>query len=211
MGILIVPDFASCTHLASPRIVRTQKFICALAHAPVILSTSFVDDCLSESKLLEPENYLLQDSEGEQRLGHKLEDSIARAKSNKGRLLQEYSIYCTDYVHGGFDTYKSIVEVNGGKCLLYRARASSNVGLRAGPEEESDDPKSAFPEYAYLISGTSHEDAKLWPKFRQMAEAMGKKALVVRTDWVLNLALSQEHRWSEVYALTDKNVGEPDP
>ena len=206
MGILIVSDFASCTHLASPHILRTQKFICALAHAPIILSTDFVNDCLSQNKLLEQEPYVLQDADGEKRMGFKLSDSLALAKSNKGQLLSGYSVYCTENIHGGFETYRSIVEVNGGKCLMYRARAGSTATLRLALDEESDNSAAGTPGSVYLISGTTPEEAKLWPKFRQMIEGLGKNPLVVRHDWMLDLALSQRHQWREIYTLTDKDV-----
>lgn len=206
MGILIVHDFASCTHLASPRILRTQKFICALAHAPIILSTTFVDDCLSQNTLLEPEDYLLQDTEAEKRMGFKISDALARAKSNEGQLLRGYSIHCTESIHGGFETYKSIVEVNGGKCLMYRARAGSTATLRAGLDKDNDGSEAETSGYVYLISGTNPEEAKLWPRFRQMIEGTGKIPLVVRQDWMLDLALSQRHQWREFYELTDKDV-----
>lgn len=211
MGILVVTDHASCTHLASPRIVRTEKFICALAHAPIILSTNFIEDCLSSNSFLDPKNYLLKDSEYETKTDYKLSDALIRAKENKGRLLRGYSIYVTEAVHGGFDTYKSIIEVNGGKCLMYRARAGSTASLRTGLEEDTDGSESSQPEYVYLVSGTSHDEAKLWPKFRQMVAGSGKNARVVRNDWLLNTALSQQHQWRDYYALTDKDVGTPPP
>ncbi len=53
MGILVVNDYATCTHLAAPRILKTQKFICGLAHSPVVLSTDFIDNCLSEGKAMD--------------------------------------------------------------------------------------------------------------------------------------------------------------
>ena len=206
MGILIVQDVATCTHLASPRILRTQKFICALAHAPTIISTDFVNDCLSQNKRIEPESYLLQDTEGEKRMGSRLSDSLARAKSNKGQLLRGYLIYCTENIHGGFETYKSIVEVNGGKCLMYRARAGSTATLRAGLDEESDGSEAGTPGYVYLISDTTPEEAKLWPRFREMIAGMGKNPLIVSHEWVVDVALSQKHQWRDFYALTDKDV-----
>lgn len=149
---------------------------------------------------------MLQDTEAEKRMGFKISDSLARAKSNEGQLLRGYSIYCTESIHGGFETYKSIVEVNGGKCLMYRARAGSTATLRAGLDKESDGSDAETPEYVYLISGTTPEEAKLWPRFRQMIESMGKNPLVVRQDWMLDLALSQRHQWCDIYALTDKDV-----
>ena len=211
MGILIVGDYASCTHLASPRIVRTEKFICALAHSPVILSTNFIEDCLSSNSRPDPTKYLLRDSDYENSAGYELSSALARAKENKGRLLRGYSIYVTEAVHGGFDTYKSIIQVNGGKCLMYRARAGSASTLRAGLDESTDESDSSQPEYVYLVSGTSHDEAKLWPKFRQMVTGSGKNPRVVRNDWLLNTTLSQEHHWKDYYALTEKDIGTPPP
>ena len=210
MGILVVPDVANCTHLASPHILRTQKFICGLAHGPVILSTNFVDDCLSQGKRLEPERYLLQDTEGEKRMRLRLSDCLARAKTNKGQLLKGYLTYCTESIHGGFETYRSIVEVNGGTCLLYRARAGSTATLRAGLDEETGGSEAGTSGYVYLISGITPEEAKLWPRFRQMVEGTGRKPLVVRNDWILDLALLQKHQWrNDFYPLTDKDVRIP--
>lgn len=206
MGILVVDDHVQCTHLASPKIVRTQKFICGVAHAPIILSTDYIDDCLKENRRLDPEDYHLQDEDGEKRLGNKLTDSIDRAKRNKGRLLQDFTIYCTEGVHGGFDTYKAIVEANGGKCLLYRARAGLNATARAGTQDKLDS-ESGKADKMYLISSSGPEDAKLWPKFRQMVQGIGKVPMVVRNDWIVDMALSQELQWHDVYSLADKDIG----
>lgn len=199
-------DPTNFTHLAAPNIIRTQKFICALARAPIVLSTDFVDRCLEENKNLPLEQFLLNDLEGEKRLGVKLTDVIARARENKGHLVQGYSIYCTETVHGGFDTYKSIVEANGGKCLLYRARAGSSTSRVGGLDGDADGSGSDTPEYAYLLSGVAHDEVRLWPKFRHMAQEMGKIPRIVRTDWMLDLALSQRDTWHETYELTEDSV-----
>ena len=207
MGILITQEPAGCTHLASPHIIRTQKFICALAHAPVVLSTDFVDQCVAENKHLPPENFELKDVEGEKRLGFKLSESTARAKENKGHLLQSCTIYCTESVKGGFETYKAIIEANGGQCLLYRARASSKTSARAGvPHKNNKDEDSSSPEYLYLVSGVTYEESRLWVKFQQMAETKGMIPRIVKTDWIIDLALSQQIRWHDIYELSDQDV-----
>lgn len=206
LGIMLSMDPTNCTHLAAPSIIRTQKFICALAHAPIVLSTDFVDRCLEENKKLPPEQFLLNDPEGEARLDIKLTDATARARDNKGHLLQGYSIYCTESVHGGFDTYKSIVEANGGKCLLYRARAGSSTSRVGGLDGDVNDSASDTPEYTYLLSGVAHDEVRLWPKFRHMAQAMGKTPRIVRTDWMLDLALSQRVNWHKSYELTEDSA-----
>lgn len=191
--------------------MRTEKFVCALAHAPVIISTDFVDDCLSKSSCLNPEDYLLVDTDYERSLGCKLSDALLRAKDNNGRLLRGYSIFVTEAVYGGFDTYKSIVEANGGSCLLYRGRAGNNAVSRARDEEDSDGSETGQPENVYLVSGTTQDEAKLWPRFRQMVEAQGRSPRIVRNDWLLNLALTQKHTRLDLYDLTEKDVGAQPP
>ncbi|KAL9043241.1 MAG: hypothetical protein Q9214_003568 [Letrouitia sp. 1 TL-2023] len=207
MGILITQDPTNCTHVASPAIVRTKKFVCALARAPMVISTDFIDECLAENERLDPQEYKLHDTAGEKRLGFKLDDALQKAKSNKGHLLRGMSIFCTENIQSGFDIYKSIVEANGEKCLLYRARAGSTAAARAGGlDDDADQMDVDTPDYIYLISGTTPEEAKLWPKFRQMAQGTGKLPRIVRTDWMLDLALRQEIQWHDGYSLSEDNV-----
>lgn len=209
---MIVTDPTSCTHLASPHILRTEKFIRALARAPVIISTDFVDDCLQSNDRLDPNKYLLSDKQGENRFGYKLSDALARAKRNQGKLFRGMLIYATEALHGGFDTYKLIVEINGGKCFLYRARAGPHIVPRTNLDDsdaDDDDDDGNHNETfknAYLVSGATPAEAKLWPRFRQMAEDMGKNPVIVRNDWMLNVALSQEIHWKDEYALTEKDI-----
>ena len=193
-----------CTHVASPNLLRTQKFLCALAYAPVVISTDFVDDCISTNERLEAEDYALIDVEGEKRLGMNLAQTLTRAKANKRRLLHGYNIYCTETIHGGFETYKSIIDANGGKCLLYRGRAASNTSSRITIADGATEGAQAdAPEYLYLLSGQSPEEARLWPKFRQMAEGLGKTPRIAKTDWMLDLSLSQKVRWLDSYEIKD--------
>ena len=174
-----------------------------MAHAPVVISTDFVDHCLARNKLLSLDNFALNDVEGEKRLGFTIADATTRAEENKGRLLRGYTIYCTENIRGGFESYKSIVEANGAKCMLYRARAGS-IAARTGPFDETEDNEEA--EYVYLISGASTEEKKLWPKFRTMVQGVGKRPRIVRSDWMLDLALRQEVRWLDSYELVDGEV-----
>ncbi|MCJ1475932.1 hypothetical protein MMC13_004596 [Lambiella insularis] len=207
LGIQITLDYKNCTHLAAPKILRTQKFICAIAHSPMVLSTAFIDACIEQTKHVRPEDYRLNDLEGESRHRLTLAGVTARANANKGHLLRGQNIYCTEHIYGGFDTYKSIVEVNGGRCLLYRARAGSVTTGRVGACNGVDEDEHVEePEYIYLISGPKPEEQRLWPKFRQMVEAIGKLPRIVRTDWMLDLALSQQApQWNESYEVTTED------
>lgn len=202
LGIRIVDKGARCTHVAVPRIIRTPKFVASLAHAPTVLTLDYIDQCLIQNARLSPDDFLMTESQDDKTMGYNLAQSMARAKANKCRLLRGWTIYCTEGLTGGFQPYKDIVTENGGDCRVYKARASS-VALISTTEgdREEDDSQSSTPEYLYLVSGTSPEEVKLWPKFRQMAQGKGRIARIVNKDWVLNLAINQEIRWSPDYEI----------
>ena len=198
----------NCTHLAAPKIARTKKFICALAHGPTIVNLDYIDQCLRRNEKLEPDDFLLKETPEESARGYKLSQSVERARLNKCRLLRNYVIYGTENVHGGFDTYKAIIEQNGGTCLMYRARATStaNASRAAVPDGEANGTMPSTPDYLYLVSSSKPEDAKIWPKFRKMAQEKGKIPRIVHTDWVLDLALRQEVQWHDKYELSEAQV-----
>ena len=185
--------------------IRTQKFISALAYAPTILSTRYVDDCLSQNRRLDPALYLLDDTEFEESSGFTISESLERAQANQKQLLRGYVIYCTEDIHGGYDTYNAIAVVNGGKCIPYRARPGASQVLRAKSAEDGSDTESK-PADIYLLTGTTPHEAKLWPKFTQMVEAHGKIPRVVRYDWLLFTALSQKYVGCDGFALTENDV-----
>lgn len=195
----------NCTHLAAPKIARTKKFICALAHGPTVISLDYIEQCLSKNERLDPNDFLLKETPAESSKGYKLSESIERAKANHCRLFRGYTIYCTEGVHGGFECYKAIIEENGGKCLLYRARATStaNATRTDGPGEDGDNAAPSTPDYQYLMSSSKPEDIKLWPKFRQLAQEKGKISRIVNNDWVLDSALRQEVQWHDKYELSE--------
>ena len=172
----------------------------------MVISTDFVDECLESNELLDPEAYHLDDPEGEARIGHKLSDALVRAETNKGKLLRGMTVYATEAIRGGFDTYKAIAEVNGGTCLLYRGRAGPLTAARTDPNDSDIDSDNDMAENVYLLSGATPAEAKLWPKFRDMAQAIGKNPRIVRNDWMLNLALSQMIQWRDVYALSEEDI-----
>ncbi|KAL8781883.1 MAG: hypothetical protein Q9194_000076 [Teloschistes cf. exilis] len=196
MGVLVTQDPAHCTHLAAPALLRTKKFVLALAGGPMVLSTEFVDDCLAKNQLLQAEDYLLNDPAGEQKQGFKLSDAISRAKDHRGQLFKDLSIYCTENVKGGFDTYKAIVEANGGMCTMYNART------KIAPTKVAADPDSIDPDmtdYVYLLSDSSSAETQLWPRFRESVRKCGSVPRISQTDFCLLTALRQELHWNESY------------
>ncbi len=182
-------DPSRATHLAAPSILRTHKFISAMAYAPTIVSTSFVDECLEKDEFLDPEDFLLQDKANEKRFHFSLAESQKRAKENRNKLLEGRTIYCVENIHGGFETYKSIVEANGGQCNLYRGRPGTMVPSRRADSETSTADEASQAE-VFLISGQDQE--RLWSKFRQMAEGSRKIPRIVRSEWLVESAMAQE-------------------
>lgn len=189
LGIQCVADPAVCTHLAAPHIVRTEKFCCALARAPIIVSTSWISACLSSSTIADTTPHLLHDPAGEQKLNMVLSESLARARANAGQLLAGQTIYCAPNVHGGFETYRKIVEANGGVCVAFRM-GKRVVAAEGGGEERW-----------VLLSSDEEGDRKLWGAFARMVKGAGVGAVpvVVKTDWLLDAAMGQEVRWGGGY------------
>lgn len=52
LGAKITTRPVECTHLLAPNLVRTEKFLCALAGAPFILTGKWATDSAAKKKLL---------------------------------------------------------------------------------------------------------------------------------------------------------------
>lgn len=199
LGILITTDPSKATHLAAPNIVRTQKFVTALAYAPLVISTEFIDACLEENELLEPEKYLLKDKENEKKFQFSLTDSHKLALKNANQLLHGRCIYCLENVTGGFDTFKAIVEANGGLCMLWKNRKGTTVPSGRAESEASTDTDTNND--VYLLSDDSKQNHGLWVRFREMVEGSRKVPRIVKTDWLLETAMSQQLRPTKHYEV----------
>ncbi|KAF7588147.1 hypothetical protein BBP40_006114 [Aspergillus hancockii] len=196
LGIMVVQDARKCSHLAAPSVLRTPKFVNALAYSPMIISIDYITGCLKKDELLDPAEFLLDDKAAEKRFGFSLEVSTINAKKNKNKLLQGYQIYCVETIRGGFDAFKSIVDTNGGNCSLFRGR----VSYQSQREESEDDGAD---EEVYLLSSVAPDHQRLWPRFRQMVQGIGKTPRIVRVDWLLDIAMSQELRAADEYELSE--------
>jgi len=126
----------------------------------------------------------------------KLKDAVTRAKANKRSLLRRVPIFCTAEIPNGSDTYKAIVEANGGTFAVYRGRPTIK---KVNPE---DDEGPAEP--VYLISGKRPEERKLWPRFTEMAKDGNMIPRIVDTEWLLDVAMSQQQKWNDRYLAENK-------
>jgi hypothetical protein len=202
LGIHITDDTSKAQILCAPKILRTPKFVCALANAPHVVSSAFLDYCIKNKKIPDPNKYQLDDRDSEDRLGFRLSKALELAEKNKHKLLDTWQIFCTDQIKGGFDTFKAIVEANGGACLRYQGRTQMMVKKRKPAEGESqgDEPKESL----YLLSGESPAERTMWPKFRTMAEKADMLPIITKNDWLLNLAMSQDIIWDDKWELKEK-------
>jgi hypothetical protein len=172
----------------------------------MIINTSFVDQCLAKNELLDPADFPLKDEAAEKKFGISLEHVRLNAQKNKNHLLRGYRISCLESIRGGFDTFKSIVEANGGVCTLFRGRVTMNDSRPKEIDEEED----AQPEkdHVYLVSGVSRDQVKVWPRFRQMVHEIGRNPRIVHVNWLLDIAMTQEFRWKDEYELNEDMVEE---
>ncbi|EFW23239.1 hypothetical protein D8B26_006740 [Coccidioides posadasii str. Silveira] len=200
LGIMVVQDASKCSHLAAPSILKTQKFVNALAYAPKIINCDFITDCVKKDELLDPNKYKLRDKKSEKKYEFSLDQALQRAEKNQNRLLQGRTIFCVETIHGGFDVFKSIIETNGGQCAMYRGRPLTIAGRRGA------DGGEAHKEEVYLISGGDKSHVKLWPRFQTMVQDARKVPKIVRTDWLLEIAMSQEWRWKDEYEWKEEDL-----
>lgn len=208
LGVQLTHDPKDVSILVAPKILRTPKFVCALASAPLVVDTKYLDTALKQKKLLENPP-ILQDRDTEERMGFVLTDALERAKINNRKLFRGWSIFVTRDIPGTFDTFSSIVSLNGGKPMMYTGRTGTAIPKRrlkddpnAAGESQHQGGEDEF-DYVYLVSGTSNPEKKLWKSFAEMAEKQGLEARIVKADWLLHAAMSQEITWKDMWELRE--------
>ena len=136
----------------------------------------------------------------EKKFGISLKVAQERAKENQRQLLAGRTVFVMENVVGGFQNFKTIVDVNGGTCYQYTGRKGTMVPSRRAESEKDDDPENV----AILISNPEPVNEKsLWSRFRQMAEGSRKTPKVVKSDWLLETAMCQKIQPTAKYELSD--------
>lgn len=208
LGVFITDKYQKVDLLAAPKVVRTEKFVAALACAPTLISTGFLDYALKHGKLPPVEKFPLDTSEYEKENKIKMKDALERAKQNKHRLLKDWTIFCTKNVRGGFDTFKNIIVANGGSCQAWTGRATKlNATKRkidAQPDEVSQNLREDEGDVLYLISEAKKSEENLWESFRKLALSHDMIPRIVSTEWLLNVAIAQKMMWKDEWELKGK-------
>ncbi|KAM0466072.1 hypothetical protein ACHAPV_001025 [Trichoderma viride] len=196
LGIQIVQEGQPCDYLAAPHVVRTVKFLCALARGPTVISSTFIEKTLETGKLQDVEDFILKDAEAESKYDVNLEKSVARAKAHHGKLLRSIPIYCTDKIKNGPESYRAIAEANGAMFMIYRARSGTTIKPTTAEQDGF-----APPEPVYLLSGATPEEKQLWKRFKEMARNGHMEPRVVSPDWLLDVAMAQQVRFDKKFLL----------
>lgn len=206
LGVQLTQDPKDVDILVAPKILRTPKFVCALASAPLVVDTTYLDAALKQKKLLQNPT-VLHDSDAEKRMDFSLADALERAKINNRKLFRGWSIFVTRDIPGTFDTFSSIISLNGGRPLMYQGRTGTTLPKRrlkddpnAGGESQHQGGEEEF-DHVYLVSGTSEPEKKLWKSFSELASKQGLEARVVKADWLLHAAMSQKIVWQDMWEL----------
>jgi hypothetical protein len=168
-----------------------------LAYGPDVLSTSFLDKALEGKEIPDFDDHRLVDSVNEKKMGVSIEASLARAHENKHKLLHGWQIFCTEKIPGGFETYRAIIEANGGSCIAFNRKTKMAVRKRDlnenVPAQNLDDETNTL----YLVSGGSIEESDLRTSFRRMAEKAEMEPRIVKLDWILGVAMNQKMVWKD--------------
>ncbi|KAI2628855.1 BRCT-containing protein [Hypoxylon sp. NC1633] len=195
LGIAVVSDGQPCDYLVAPSLVRTVKFLRNLSKGATIVSSNWIEDCLDAKERVAPVKYILKDRENEKKFGISLTTSVSRARANKGKLLKGVAIYCTANIKNGPDGYRAIAEANDAIFLVYGPR--SKITIRPTDPEEDE----GGPEPVYLLSNTSSEERKLWPKFEEMARNGNMEPRIVAADWLLDVVMDQKVSFDKKYLV----------
>lgn len=124
-----------CTHLVTPRITRTVKFLSAISVCTCVVTLDWVEECGRQRTFVSEDAFTLQDADTEKLFGMKLADSLMRARHKK--LLEGMCVCPTQMVQPPFANMKEIVECAGGEFLTMeeaRARFLSERGDPAGKQ-----------------------------------------------------------------------------
>lgn len=210
LGLFITEDFKKVDVLCAPSVVRTKKFVAAMACGPALVGSSYLDFALKNNKLPPPDKHPMDGRDFEKEHGFKMADAIERALQNKHRLFRDWTIFCTEKVPGGFATYKDIIEANGGKCSLWKGRTTNITATKrlvnASAGEESQNQKEDEGDVLYLISDASSKEFTNWAKFRELAKKHDMTPRIVKTEWLLINAMAQYVHWKPEWELTDEIV-----
>lgn len=82
-----------CTHIVSPRVTRTVKFLSGISVCRHIVTPEWVEECGRVGRLVDESNYVLQDRDAEEIFEMNVATSLARARNKKLLMVTIYNVY----------------------------------------------------------------------------------------------------------------------
>ncbi|RYH64366.1 MAG: hypothetical protein EON54_06620 [Alcaligenaceae bacterium] len=190
LGITFISDARQATHVISPRMARTKKFIVAIPHTPLFVNWQWLLDTVKLKKL-QPENkYPLEpalEAPWSQNLDFALILKRARKLQSTGGLFKNIVLLISDAVTkvGGFETYREIVEANGGTCGLVGRRGADTSNARVIMiADGKSDPAIKKYEKSFAKNGKKGKENKM--------AADGDGCEVYDREWLMLCAIRQE-------------------
>lgn len=132
LGIELIEDPLDATHVISPRIARTKKFVVAIPHSPYFVNWNWLLDSVRAKKIQPESKYPPEPAPSapwSKNLKFDKLVSNAHKLREKGGLFKGFVMLVSDAVTrvGGIETYKDIVEANGGICGLLGKRGTDTT------------------------------------------------------------------------------------
>ncbi|KAH9483371.1 PAX-interacting protein 1 [Psilocybe cubensis] len=178
LGVKITVRASECTHLLAPHVVRTEKFLCAVAsRAPWVLQDRWAIESANARKILPEKGFILKDKSGENKYGVNLVQALERAKENikDGGLLKGHIFYLTPRVPVDAKLLKNVVVASGGQV------STQTPTLRV---------ISTAPSLRHVISCS--DDIAIW---RPLTSS--KAVRIYTQELLLNGVLKQEMEWEK--------------
>jgi hypothetical protein len=123
--------------LTNDKMKLTAKFLASINKGIPIVSGDFIEASMKAKKWLDPYEWIIVDSEMEEKKEMSLKATILKAKSEK--FLQNYSVFVTKNTMIPYSELKEIIESAGAECvesLRHEAR-NENVALIYNPKESA--------------------------------------------------------------------------
>ncbi|KAH8102204.1 hypothetical protein BXZ70DRAFT_986996 [Cristinia sonorae] len=177
LGVKFTTKPSECTHLVVRGIVRTEKFLCAMANAPIIVTDKWVQTCVNTKHILIEDDFLLKDPVNEEKYDFVLSEAVERARARK--VFAGMTFLLTSKVPVDQKLVKAVIVAGGGQALL--GQAPTVRTLKNGNK--------------FVISCAA--DKSVW---RSLAE---QNYPIYTPELILNGALRQEIDWDNPTYLVE--------
>lgn len=131
LGGVFTEQGKDCSHVVTPRVARTIKFLSAISVCDCIITPKWVEESGKKGAFLPEEDFFLRDPDAEELFGMNLVTSLSLARERK--LMKGLSVYPTPGVQPPPDALGEIVRCAGGELIsLAQTRSILSEGVETG-------------------------------------------------------------------------------